>query len=191
MSYYLPFLELGRLAGWLRGKCGTSNNNNNNQAGRLQPPRRLLGGGRGVGGGSGGGGGGVNGATIGGRRGSNSSSSARNGEAPARRGNRNAGTRAPPSPSINRVGDESEHDEDDDESGGNNTSGDSDAFGVVDGEPRGRTGSGGGSGCGSGRAWVRGDTRADGLEGLTRQVFCGGLSACLVVRHHGQARGFV
>lgn len=157
MCHYLPFLEIGRLAGWLRRKSGIGNRSHDDQAGRLQPLRLLPSGGNGSGAG------GITGETIGGRR-NGSNSGAGNGGSSARRGRRNAGASALSSPSIDRAQDGSEG------HGGefehNNTNHDAVASGMKEEEPHGRAGSESG-----GRAWARGDTRADGLEGLTRQVF--------------------
>lgn len=158
-SFYLPFLEIGRLVGWLRRKCGFGESNTDIQATSRQQQRRLLsGGGRER---EGDGGGSASRENTKGRRGSSDSMIGRGG-APAGRGRRNAGTRGPPLSSINHVGEESGNDGD--ESDHNNTSGDSDALGVGEGQ------SYGGSCCGSNRAWAREDTRADGLERLSRQV---------------------
>lgn len=169
VSFYLPFLEIGRMVGWLKGKYGfgsSSNGNRDHQATRLEPLRLNPGddGRGGIGCASGFGG---SGETRRRQRG-NSNSNAGNEGSSAGWGRRTSGgTGASPSPSIDcTAGEEPEHFTSN-ESGHGGTGGDSEAFGVGDGDAHGRAG----SGSGSGRGWVRRNTRADGLEGLTRQVW--------------------
>lgn len=154
-SYYLPFLEIGRLAGSLRERCGAGNSSpHDSQGPGTRQPLRLL-----PGGGRRGGGNGAHDEAREGRRGSN------NRGAPARRGRWNAGARTP---------------NDGDDSDGNHASGDSDTTKTEEGEPY--LGTGGGAGRGSDRAWVRENTNADGLEDLKRQVCSACLSTASISR---------
>ena len=149
--------------GSLSRRCGFGKSRTDNQAGRQQHVRLPSGGGRER---EERGGGRVSREAAKERRGILSDGITGGGGAAARRGRQSTGIRAPLSPSINRVGEESGNDGD--ESEHNNSCGDSDALGVEEREPYRQGGSG--SGCGSGRAWTRGAPRADGLAELTRQV---------------------
>eukprot|EP00903_Cladosiphon_okamuranus_P014544 g13491.t1 len=164
VSHYVPCLEFGRLVGSLMRKNGFARRNIGSQPGRQRPLRLLTGGGRerGAGGDGGDRGRATTAEPMGGRRGSYGGRPC-SGGASARRGRGNAGTRAPPLPPINRVGEESGSEGCDESEHNKYTGGDSDAFGVREGEKY------GGRGSASGRGWVRGNTRADGLERLTRQ----------------------
>lgn len=160
MSYYLPALEIGRLAAALRFSRGDGGRSSGHSQGT---PRRARRGGAGINSGdknvltddsdvldraSG---------TGDETRWRRRSRSNRDDDG----GGRILGRASPPL-SIGRAGGESE---DGGVESGYDSSGDSERYGK-----RERRSHGSASGSGSGRAWARGNRRDDGLEGLTRQV---------------------